>query len=282
VTVDLAGRIAIIIDSPPDSFNYTITTAEGEVIHHSRPYPYRHFLITGSSVVLGAVFPRADLPIWILPEGTCGAGSAVLSSEHNLELTSWSSSHLDPLCLFTQAHFDEAELSVTVKSKDKHTSIEFYGASGAPERRSIYKLGEKCKNSADKPFFLRIRSNPNITLSVKLDYEIDDPAKGTVYCSVLSVPWIRDGGYNQITQVLGGVKFTCRSQALDVLGILGFLGLALLVAFVVVGCFHGWRLTNMGDWLFPDFEKQRFENLKKTPFANELGDAHVEAQVDDI
>jgi hypothetical protein len=98
------------------------------------------------------------------------------------------------------------------------------------------------------------------------------------------VPWIREylpGGrlvYGHVTQVLGGVKFACRSQALDVLGILGFIGLALLGAFVVVACLHGWRLLDVTDWLFAPSEKQRFESLKKAPFANELGDAHIEGQ----
>jgi hypothetical protein len=119
-------------------------------------------------------------------------------------------------------------------------------------------------------------------MALKLEYEIDEPAPGTVYCSLLPVPAIREDGSSQFMDVLERARFTCRSEALDILGILGFSGLVLLGVFVVIGCLHGRRLINVGDWLFPDVEKQRFEGLKKAPFANELGDAHVETTGDEV
>jgi hypothetical protein len=283
-TINLVDQVAFIIDAPSDSFNYTLTTAEHEVISHPRPFPSRHFMLRGESVVLGAMARPIQIPVWLLPSETCGTASAVLSSEHSLQLSSKSINRYEPICLFTQTEFGHAEVAVTVKTRDARTSVQFFGASGIEEPIRKCKLAEKCAIEGREPFFLRIQGSANVTLSVKLDYEIDHPSPSTVYCSVLSIPWIRlfvPGqrlSYGQVAQVLGNVKFTCRSQALDILGILGFIGLALLSAFVVVGCLHGWRLVNVGDWLFAYNEKQRFESLKKAPFANELGDAHIEGE----
>jgi hypothetical protein len=89
-----------------------------------------------------------------------------------------------------------------------------------------------------------------LTVNIKVSYEIERPAQGTVCCSVLSVPWVRGTGYGQISQVLGEMTFICRSQTLDILGILGLVGLGL---FIVIGLLHSMRVVNIGDWLFPDF-----------------------------
>jgi hypothetical protein len=169
-----------------------------------------------------------------------------------------------------------------VKTEDVNTSVQFFRAGG--NAMAICKLGKKCAMKKKTPFFLRIHGRVNVSLSVKIDYEVDQPSSGTVYSSVLSIPWIKEPVtrerlvYGQVTQVLDRLKFPCRSQALDLLGILAFIGIGLLGAFVVIGCLHGWRLLNIGEWLFAYNEKQRFETLKKAPFANEVGDAHIKGE----
>jgi hypothetical protein len=126
------------------------------------------------------------------------------------------------------------------------------------------------------PFFLRIRARSNQTLIIKVEYEVEHPAPGVVYCSVVSIPWARDTEYAVIHQVLGGLAFECRSEALDILGIMGFGGLALLAVFIILGFLHAKKVVNVGDWMFPDVEKARFTNLKKDPYAAGIGDAHTE------
>jgi hypothetical protein len=276
-TVALSGRTVVIIDAPADTFNYSITSSDNEVFHHPRPYPYRHLLVSGESLVLGAVSRSLELPLWVLPSGVCSVGSAVLSSEHFLSLKSKATRHPDPICLFSQAEFHEAELSALVRSRDKSAKVVVYGAKSGDEPIAACALGQSCRVTERAPFFLRIRAHPNWTVNIKVSYEIEHPAQGTVYCSVLSVPWVRGTGYGQIAQVLGGMTFVCRSQALDILGILGFIGLALLALFITIGLLHSLRVVNVGDWLFPDFEKKRFDGLKKDPYATEFGDPHTEA-----
>jgi hypothetical protein len=58
---------------------------------------------------------------------------------------------------------------------------------------------------------------------------------------------------------------------------LGCAGLLLLAAAVPLARRHGLRLVNVGDRPFAHSERRGFESLKKEPFSNDLGDAHVEA-----
>jgi hypothetical protein len=163
-----------------------------------------------------------------------------------------------------------------VKSKDKSADVVFYGSKSGDDIIETCLLGQKCKVTEHRPFFLRIHAYANSSIHLQLDYDVEQPASGTVYCSVLAIPWQKDQGLGQMMQVLGGLKFVCRSQALDILGILGFIGCALLAIFVGLGVLHGMKVIDVGDWLFGDGEKKRFDSLKKDPFANDLGDAHPE------
>jgi hypothetical protein len=278
-TLSLTNRTVVILDAPADSFNFTLTTADHRTIRHALPFPSRHAMLRGESVVLGAIAGRVEIPMWLLPSGACGPASAVLSCGRSLQLSSQSVNRYDPICLFTQAKFDRAEVAVALKTRDARAGMQFFGAGGADTARVACERAEKCRMADERPFFLRIQGSVNVTLSVKLDYDVDNGSLGGVDCSVLSVPWVKsvlpDGRavYGQTTPVFRGMKFACRSQAVDILGILGLTGLALLGVFIVVGCFHGWRIVDVGDWLFASGEKRRFETLREGPFASELSDA---------
>jgi hypothetical protein len=275
-SIALGGRTAVIVDAPLESFNYSLTTSTREIWQHSRPYAHPSLLVSGESLDLRAISRPVEVALWVLPRGLCGAGSAVLTSEHSLSLRSKSSSHHNPLCLFSQATFREAELVASVGSRDKAAKVAFYGARSGDDALKSCELGQRCSVRERLPFFLRVGARANQTLIIKVDYEVEHPAPGVVYCSVVSVPLARDGPYSVIQQVLGGLVFECRSQALDILGILGFGGLALLAVFVILGFFHAMRLVNVGDWMFPDVEKARFSSLKRDRYAAGIGDAHTE------
>jgi hypothetical protein len=257
--INLSGRVAVIIDAPP--FNYTVTPGNATSSHSP------HVRLTGESLSLSTTSP-ATLPLWLLPGDFCGSATAVLSTAHFLLLTTRSATRRDPLCLFTQSQFDEAEVTLIFKSKDRGTNVTFHAAVGADSQQC--RVSEKCRFHEHQPFFLRIHGDPKLPSAMKLEYEIDEPAPG-VECAVTAV-----APGEIIANILPGGNCGCRSQAADVISVLGFVGLALLGAFVAAACFNGWKAAAIGDWLFRDSEKQRFETLKKTPFANPLGDAHAE------
>jgi hypothetical protein len=258
--INLSGHTAIIFPAPRRSFNYTLNISTHEITRHS---PNRPILLTGDSLSLRATKRPISLPIWVLPHSLCGSSSIILNSEHFLELTAKSHSRSNPLCFFTQPQFDEADIAVTVKSEDEQTAITFHGAD--TKIREQCNLAEKCRFHEDSPFFLRIQVSPNVTTALKLEYEIGAPAPGTPNCSIFA---INEGGTGNIADVLEDAQFACTSKVADILEVVAFGGMGLIVLFLVFSYINVWGLA--------DVEQQRFATLKKTPFANNLGDAHIE------
>jgi hypothetical protein len=276
-TINISGRTAIIFDAPLHSFNYTVNVSTGGVIGHSHPFSDRHLLLTGDFLSLEAISRAISLPMWILPDSVCGTSSVILNSKHFLQFTAKSSFRPNPFCLFSQSQFDEVDIVVIVKSGDEQTSITFHGVDAVVRERC--QLAEKCRFHEHSPFFLRIQGNPNVTTAFKLEYEISVPSPSAANCSIFAV---KEGGSSQIAQILENPQFSCKSQAEDILEVIVFGGIGLIILFLVFSCINGWGIASVGEWLFRDTERQRFASLKKAPFANNLGDAHVETPIEKL
>jgi hypothetical protein len=192
-TVALAGRTAVIVDAAPDLFNYSITTADNQVWAHPSAYPYRHLLLSGESLSLGAISERSEIPIWITPKDFCSNGTVALRALEALCLWAKLNRHQNPICIFSQPEFRSARLIATVKSRDKAAHIALYGAQSVSEPLKTCRSGSRCELDADRPFLLRIESNPNKRLELKMEYRVTGAIPGAFACAALAVPWLRGG-----------------------------------------------------------------------------------------
>jgi hypothetical protein len=263
--IDLAGRTAVILDAEPDSFIFTVTTDGTRYPSLVRPFPGKYVMVSGDILQLEAASVKTQLFLWILPPKTCSLSSSALTAEHSLSLRTKTSRHPENVCIFTQSTFSKASIDVLVKSADKHTKVEFFGAEGTSLQSC--KLGKVCKTSSQSPFFLRIVGNPNKTLKVKINYDVDSPGSGINYCYFNPIPQLVKGMFQQWVQFLGGVDIACKSRAVDALEALEVLGIGFLVVFTVVIFLQCTELVDFVELIYPDPEKKRFASLKKDPYA---------------
>jgi hypothetical protein len=259
-------RTAVIVDAPPSSFNYSLTAFNSQSFHHSSPYASRHLLVTGETLTVGSLVRRLELSMWLLPDGVCSAASVVLSSARFLAVKARLPTHAGTMCFFSQTGFHEANLVVHVKSKDKGATISIHSAT-SPAARPCW-LGEHCRANEHSPFFVRISADPNHSVGFRLSYEVDRPAPGAATCSLPIIPWDSGKGSGTGGDVFPGVKLSCKSKARDIVGVVGFIGLAILGIFLIGGYLHALRFGNVNEWLFPDEEAPRLDSLRRLPYVS--------------
>jgi predicted RNA-binding protein YlxR (DUF448 family) len=220
--------------------------------------------VTGETLTVTSLVKHLGLPIWVLPDGVCSAASAVLTSEHFLAVKARLPSHAGTMCFFSQTGFHEADLLVYVKSKDRAATISIH-SSTSPTGRPCW-LGQHCRANEHAPFFVRIQADPNQSVRLGLSYEVDEPTPGGGTCSLPMIPW--DSGKDSGTagHSFPGLSLMCKSRVRDVVGVVGFIGLGILGLFLVMGCLHALEFVDVGEWLFPDEEKQRFDSLRRDPY----------------
>jgi hypothetical protein len=267
--INLSRRVALFIDAPP--FNYTVLPGAGP-----RPRACPDLRLAGGALALSVAAP-AVLPLWLLPDGFCGAATAVLSTAHLLRLTARAAARPGVVCLFSQTQFGTADAALTFRSKDRRAVLAFHrGDGGEPEKCHV---SEKCHFHAHRPFLLRIFGDGAIPADAKLEYKIREPAPGAE-CAVRGVAWRRETAPENFAQLFPEARWRCRSKA-DILPVLGFVGIAVLAAVFATACWNRWNPLRAGSRMPGDFDKQRFEALKKAPFAVPLGRSRRELSSDD-
>jgi hypothetical protein len=272
LSLDLGDHLAIIIESAPDSFNFSVRTADGTTREHPRPYSTSNLMLMGQSAILDSVSESAEIPLWVIPAHLCSNASLVLSAEHLLSLKAKSSPRQSsgPICLFTQSHFDSVQLSVLVQTRDPEAQIELFGPDNSHEAVKVCRPGELCFFRSEAPFFLRLEGDHQRIQSLQLDYAVSGAAPSIAYCSAISIPFLHGRGYAQITQVLGGVSLFCRSRAREVLGLLTHVSRGIAVALLVMLALDCFGIVSIAEWLCRNQENQRFAALKKDPYAGEI------------
>jgi hypothetical protein len=221
--------------------------------------------VTAETLIVDALIRRLELSIWVLPEGVCSATSVVLSGDRILAVKARLPTHAETMCFFSQTGFHQADLVVYIKSKDASATVSIH-SSTSPTGRPCW-LGEHCKANEHGPFFVWIRADPNRSVAIRLSYEVDDPAADAETCSLPIIPWDSGKDWGMAHQFIPKMALVCKSPARDIVGVIGFIGLGLLALFLVLGCLHALKLVNVGEWLFPDEEKQRFDSLRRDPYA---------------
>jgi hypothetical protein len=127
---------------------------------------------------------------------------------------------------------------------------------------------------------MRIFGNPNRSLAIETEYEVLNPRGSVVYCSVLGIPELNGETFRVMAEFPGEIDFKCHSRAVDALVGLKWLGWIAVLGVVVAGGLHASGIVNVVDWVFPDMEKKRFDDLKRNPYASAIdpGDRPLETE----
>lgn len=276
--VDLSERDIVILDAAPSSFAYSLTANNKR--YDDITYPTRHLLLSGDTVNITSTSPdTVGLHAWLIPKGLCGNSSAALSSEYALTLHTRAKQHAGTFCIFSQTEFTESEMEFSVKTKDKDTTIEYYGADNGDEPIKTCTHSSKCEVEQKKPYFLRVKSNPKTAMAMKLKYKVDHPESDQVYCSVLPIPLMIRGKFMQYIEFMGKPDLKCKSKAMDSLETFRKTALFITMVIVALVILQVTGVVNVGEIIFPDPEKIRFDNLKTNPFATRIDEPNRNSDV---
>jgi hypothetical protein len=79
IQISLNGRTAVVVDAPPNSFNYSLTAFDSQTFDHAQRGG--HLLVRGEALTVRSLVRRLDLPLWLLPDGVCCSELGALSGE---------------------------------------------------------------------------------------------------------------------------------------------------------------------------------------------------------
>jgi hypothetical protein len=272
-SIDLRHHILVILDAPPDAFNFSLTTVPRVAPHH-HPFPACYLMLSGESVALGTSLDSTVLPVWLIPAALCSNASIVLNAEYFLSLRAraFPQERYDPVCVFSQTVFGSAELSVVVDTRQPDMQIEFYSAGSLTQPAKACVVGELCSYRSDSPFFLRIHGGRDKGMTIQFKYKVSQASPAVSHCSALSIPFPHEPGYAQITQVLGPASLSCRSQARRILGLLAGIAIYATAGLVLIVTLRCFGIIDFKGWLSSKQETLRFANLKKDAYASEIFD----------
>lgn len=281
VNIPLNDKAAVIINADPSSISFSIRPKSGQIITIPS-YPSDNLYITGEyfNISSNGEDEYTYVPIWVIPTNYCNANTGIMKAEHHLELKSKAINFTGNLCLFSQPQFRRAKVSVRVKMDDTKGKIDIFTGLDTEEPVRKCESGDCCKyTSHHHPFFIRITGKEG-QMRLFTDYEVHGSPDGTVYCSIRPIPFLFKDKFKHRVGFLGAVHHQCESEATDMLAAFRVIGISLLLIVMLIMVLQYTGMINFGEICCPDREDQRFNNLKKDPYASPLDEPIIKNAVD--
>lgn len=263
-------------EAPPASVNFTVIDRHNK----SLPIPlssYTHMQFFQTSIFISVPkHQKYTLHFWLIPPNLCHAISYSAIADHTLSFELVNDDLKTDFCIFSQSGSSGYKTLLQYDSTSSNSSIEFYTHPKEPSKHC--KKNKLCKFKTNRPFFIRAHNVANAGFKAALQYKTKRKTIDSCECALTPVPFMIEPPIQVPMGVLSVDNIKCVSMAEVVLRYVTYGSIGVVAGVVALYVMHCLGWINLRVILGCAATKDRFDQLKENPYAQEFKEDEFEEQ----